>query len=56
MNTELGFVSEWLKSNKLSLNVSKTHCMISRSLMTNTPCIHLKIDNIKMNQVNEIRF
>ena len=56
LNTELNYVSEWMRSNKLSLNASKTHFMISHSLMTRKPSINLKIDKNNISQVNEIRF
>ena len=48
MNLELQKIVEWLKYNKLSLNIDKTHYIIFRSIrkcpVTTT---HLKIENIK---------
>ena len=44
VNNDLAIIVEWLKVNKLSLNVTKTHFMCFSAKNTATPCISLKID------------
>ena len=56
LNRELGLVADWIKSNKLTLNIKKTNYMISYPLMTHTPDIMIKIDDLILKQVNEIKF
>lgn len=56
VNRELLHVSNWLKSNKLTLNISKTHFMVSHTNMMRPPDIEIKIDNHAINQTNETRF
>ena len=46
MNLELQKIVEWLKCNKLSLNIDKTHYIIFRSIRKcPVTTKHLKIDN-----------
>ncbi len=45
-NTELANVSEWLKVNKLSLNVHKSKYMIFHTNRKQVNPLHLLIDNI----------
>ena len=53
MNQELDKLTIWLKANKLTLNISKTHYMIfhrTRIIRDNYPPIYLdnkQIDNVK---------
>ena len=56
VNKELEHVGNWLKSNKLTLNVNKTQFMVSHSLMTQPVSIVVKIDNTEILQVTEIKF
>ena len=57
MNLELQKIVEWLKCNKLSLNIDKTHYSIFRSIRkcpvtTN----HLKINNENLKHVKDTKF
>lgn len=56
VNVELVHVGNWLKSNKLTLNINKTQFMISHPLMSLPLPIKLKIDNIMIQQVSEMKF
>ena len=56
MNRELTHVATWMKSNKLTLNVSKTHYMLSHSNMTQPPRINIKINNSSIQEVQEAKF
>lgn len=56
LNQELEHVANWIKSNKLTLNISKTNYMISHPTMTDTPNLNIKFDNLVINQVNETKF
>ena len=53
MNTEHGLISEWLKSNKLNLNINKIFYMVFHK--STRKClwdIELFIDNTKINETN----
>lgn len=56
INCELTKVSDWIKVNKLSLNISKTNFMISHPLMSNPANINILIDNCPINHCNETKF
>ena len=56
INNELGKISEWLKLNKLSLNVNKSKYMIFHTNRRNVPIIHVKIDDIEIQHVTEFNF
>jgi hypothetical protein len=56
MNYELQKVSDWLKVNKLSLNISKTHFMIFRPRNKHIPNINLFIDSNPLIQVSNFDF
>ena len=57
MNTELGLISEWLKSNKLTLNISKTFYMVfHRGRRQCLGDIELFIDNTKINETNTMKY
>ena len=57
MNHELDKLSEWLCSNKLSLNLKKTHYMIfcppRKKVLSN---IEIKIDNCTIECVSQTKF
>ena len=55
INTELQRVSTWLKVNKLSLNIDKTHFMIFTKKPTR-PSLDIRIDGKKINEVNNTKF
>ena len=52
INEELLKISEWLKINKLSLNVVKSKYMIFKNIQT----LNLKIDSIYIEQVTDLIF
>ena len=56
MNTELIHLSNWLKSNRLSLNIAKTNFMISVLLMTQPPTANIRMNGISLKQVNDVKF
>ena len=59
INDELNLVTEWLATNKLSLNVSKTKFMLFRSPQkspNNLPKLELKINDISIEQVKTFDF
>jgi hypothetical protein len=57
MNDELGKIVEWLKANKLSLNVNKTHYMVfrSRRCPSFTNC-SLSINDVVIEMVEHTKF
>lgn len=57
MNNELSVLSEWLRSNKLSLNVSKTHFMIfSPPRKKENHIVSLNIENCPLHKVHQTKF
>ena len=44
VNNDLAIIAEWLKVNKLSLNIKKTHLMCFSAENKTTPCISLQIE------------
>ena len=57
LNEILANISEWLKVNKLSLNVKKTHYMIfSNKKAKERPSIQLKIDGETLSEVKKTKF
>ncbi len=56
LSLELNNVSEWVRSNKLTLNISKTHYMVTHSLMTPVPHINLTMNNNTVIRVEEFNF
>ena len=57
MNTELLHLSNWFKSNKLSLNIDKTHFIdFSNRRKNNLSALPLSIDGVKISQVDHIKF
>lgn len=56
LNQELIKVSDWIRSNKLTLNTNKTYVLISSPLMARPVITAIKIDNIILKEVNETKF
>lgn len=56
LNCELIKISDWLTSNKLTLNLSKTFYMVSCFLNTNEANINININNNKLHKVTSIKF
>ena len=50
IDTDVIQISQWLKVNKLSLNVKKTHFMAFMNKNSSKPDIVLRIDGYKMNK------
>ena len=57
MNVEIVKIIDWLALNKLSLNISKTHFMLSRRRNSNV-CLNfdLKIKGIPIEMVDHTKF
>ncbi len=56
LNTELANVSEWLKVNKLSLNVNKSKYMILQTNRKQENPLYLLIDNTTIERVLQFNF
>ena len=58
VNTELKFVSTWLRLNKLSLNTDKTELIFyhSRQHLLNYDDITIKFNNIKLKPVDHVKY
>ena len=56
INNELSNINDWLKINKLALNVKKSKYMISTKAHTEPKKLELKIDNINIEYVNFFNF
>ena len=56
LNTELITVSNWITSNRLTLNVSKTFYMASCLTNINEVNIDIKIKNNLLSKVNDVKF
>ena len=56
MNNELKEISLWLKANKLSLNIKKTHFMIFSSKNKPHPNICINIDGETINETAKTKF
>ena len=56
LNLELKHVSNWMKCNKLTLNISKTHFMLSSPLLSQSININVFMDNVLLQQVEECKF
>ena len=54
MNNQLKTIDEWLKANKLALNISKTMYMIIGSAPSQLPPILIR--NVPITLVNKIKF
>jgi len=56
-NVEVQKISDWLKVNKLSLNIKKTHFVVFHNRQKLIPeKLILKIDNVAIDQVSETKF
>ncbi len=56
LNNELILVNNWLKLNKLPLNIKKSKYMIFHAIKKNVQSITLKIDDIIIERVAEFNF
>ena len=56
INNELSNINDWLKINKLALNIKKKIYMISTKAHTPPKKLELKIDNINIEYVNFFNF
>jgi hypothetical protein len=56
LNAELSKISEWMKANKLSINVSKTFYILFRSSVNNIINNKLLIDACEVKNVSHIKF
>ena len=56
LNNELTKLSNWIRSNQLTINISKTFFMVSCGSNTNLDNINVKIDNNVLSKVNCIKF
>ena len=56
INNELSNINDWLKINKLALNIKISKYMISTKPHTEPKKLELKIDNISIEYVNFFNF
>ncbi len=56
INSELNKICDWLKLNKLSLNTSKSICMVFHRSQKHVMYPKIKIDQIEIEQVKEFNF
>ena len=56
LNSELLKLSNWLKSNQLTINVSKTFYMVSSRTNIDLDNINIKIEDNVINRVSHIKF
>lgn len=56
LNQELTYLCQWLNSNQLSLNVSKTKCMLFKKSGRTVIPLNLKIDNTPIEFVETFNF
>ena len=56
VNNDLAIIAEWLKVNKLSLNIKKTHFMCFSAKNKSRPGISLQIDREAIAEVNKSKF
>jgi hypothetical protein len=56
INKELELINEWLKLNKLSLNINKSKYIIFHTLRKTIKPIKLKIEQTQIEQVHEFNF
>ena len=56
VNNDLAIIAEWLKVNKSSLNIKKTHFMCFSAKNKPGPCISLQIDGEALAEVNKSKF
>ena len=56
LNFELSKISHWLKVNKLSLNIGKTHFMVFTNKKKRLDELNIMIDGIKIEEVRKTKF
>ncbi len=56
INSELTNISDWLKSNKLALNASKSNCMMFHMPQKHIRCPKFKINQVEIEQVKDFHF
>ena len=56
LTAKLSHISNWIKSNKLTLNATKTSYKVSCSLMIQPPYMDVCIDNLIIEQVGDYTF
>ena len=56
MNTELEFISEWLKANKLTLNIDNYYMVFHRGRRKFKNNIELVINDIKIRETKSIKY
>ena len=56
LNTEMMKISSWLKANKLSLNINKTHYMLFKGKRAIKDEISIKIDQTQIKQTQCTKF
>lgn len=57
LNDELALVTQWIRANKLVVNVKKTKCMVvgTKHLLKTTPMLHLTSGNMIIEQVDQAK-
>ena len=55
-NIDLNVIAEWLKVNRLSLNVKKTHYMVFSNTKVKSDNIELKIEGETISEVSKTNF
>ncbi len=56
INMELVGINEWLKTNKLSININKSKYMIFHTFRKKVNNVKIKMNNTTINRVNEFNF
>ncbi len=56
INRKLAFINDWLKSNKLSLNINKCKYMIFHTLQKTDNTVQLHIENTNVDIVYKFNF
>ncbi len=56
INSEIACINDWLKCNKLSLNISKCKYMIFHIPQKNEKHLHLNVENTAIDQVSDLNF
>ena len=56
INSDLENISEWLKVNRLSLNIKKTHFMAFTVKNSNRPKLEVKINNMLLQEAEQTKF
>ncbi len=56
INSELNKISDWLKLNKLSLNTTKSKCLVLHRPQKHVMHPKIQIDNVELERVKEFNF